>query len=459
MSRDWLARVPRFDPAFGRGYGEEVDWCQKTAALGGRHLYQAGLFVEHVGGQSFGSEEKAQAMRRGNALISGRYPDHDASVQRFIAADPLATPRLALGIALAGQRADPLPVFMAHSLGGGAEVALAAEIATLPAALVLRVGGPLRWQVELHMGASTLAGRTNDLDCLRHMLAPISRIRLIYSCGVGDPDPVALPDFLLSLRRPGANDTVEMRIHDYFPLSPSYTLLEDDAFCGVPDVRSTAQSHISRRSDGSPVPLSEWREAWGRLVKAADAVIVFSQASLDLVKQAYPDAPLRLRPHRMPLTVRAVQPGRAGRFGILGNLNAHKGALVLCEIARLNPTEQFFIIGQCDSAISLPRNVTIHGDYHPEDIADLAERYGICGWLMPAIWPETFSFATREALETGLPVAGFALGAQAEALDAAPNGRTVPLQPRASMAARLIAALREALPMPGENLPASRSRR
>ncbi len=47
LSPAFLARVPELDAAFGRGYGEETDWCQKTRALGGRHLGVANLFVEH----------------------------------------------------------------------------------------------------------------------------------------------------------------------------------------------------------------------------------------------------------------------------------------------------------------------------------------------------------------------------------------------------------------------------
>ena len=61
LSPRFLARLPGFDTAFGRGYGEEVDWCQKAVALGGRHLYLPQLFVEHRGGSSFGSAAKAQA--------------------------------------------------------------------------------------------------------------------------------------------------------------------------------------------------------------------------------------------------------------------------------------------------------------------------------------------------------------------------------------------------------------
>ena len=83
-----LSRLePQLDPAFGRGYGEEVDWCQKVLASGRRHLCLAGLFVEHRGG--------APSDRRQNRLVTAEWRDYlgalsrfDADVQRFIGDDP-----------------------------------------------------------------------------------------------------------------------------------------------------------------------------------------------------------------------------------------------------------------------------------------------------------------------------------------------------------------------------------
>lgn len=441
LSRDWLKRVPRFDPAFGRGYGEEVDWCQKTRALGARHLCQPRLFVEHVGGQSFGSAEKALRLRAANALIARRYSGYDADVQRFIAVDPLATPRLALAVALASQRAPRLSVFLAHSMGGGAETALMAEVAILEAAIILRVGGPHRWQVEVYVEGQCMIGQCDDLSLIRRLLAPAPALDLIYSCGVGDVDPVTLPDALLSLRRDGCGDQITMRIHDFFPLSPSYTLLEQNGFGGVPTDTCNDPAHKARRPDGSTVSLAQWRAAWGRLVDAAQDVTIFSRSSAELVKAAYPNARTRLCPHQLPIAVRPVNPGQGKCIGLLGNLNRQKGALILRQIAADHPQQAFVVIGHSDSAITLPRNVVLHGAYQPAEISDLAERYGVSRWLFPAIWPETFSFATREALATCLPVAGFALGAQGEALDAAPNGITVPLAPTDTAPARLFAAV------------------
>ncbi|GAB5447860.1 glycosyltransferase [Gymnodinialimonas sp.] len=441
IARPWLAKVPRLDPAFGRGYGEEVDWSQKAKALGARHLCQPRLFVEHVGGQSFGSDEKQRQMRESNALISKRYPVFDANVQRFIAEDPLATPRLALGVVLAARRTGRLPVYLAHTLGGGAEIALQMEIATQGAAVILRVGGPRRWQVDVQVDGQVTAGQTDDLFSVVQLLAPVPALDLIYSCGVGDPDPVALPEILRALRRDGADDTIALRLHDYYPVSPSYTLLEQGEFYGTPDADNSDPSHMATRPDGTTVSLKEWRAAWGTLIAAASEVTAFSQSSAALFTQAYPDAPVCVCPHQLPTPVRAALPTHAGCIGILGNINHQKGAWVLREIALKYPDQSFVLIGNADSTIPLPRNVTLHGAYLREEIADLAERFGVMGWLVPAIWPETFSFTTHEALETGLPVAGFALGAQGDALDAAPNGITVPLAPKDTCSTRLIEAL------------------
>lgn len=92
LNIDYLRRVPSLDAAFGRGYGEEVDWCQKIRALGGRNIGHGGLFVEHRGGTSFGSVEKLKLVQAHNAIISTRYPGYDAEVQNFIRYDPLRTP-------------------------------------------------------------------------------------------------------------------------------------------------------------------------------------------------------------------------------------------------------------------------------------------------------------------------------------------------------------------------------
>lgn len=457
MNARWLAREPRLDTAFGRGYGEEVDWCQKTRRAGARHVGLPTLFVEHRGGQSFGREAKAALVLKANAAIARRYPTYDLEVQSYIGRDPLRSPRLALAVALAGEMSlDALPLFLAHSMGGGADHALNAEIAARTAqgqyALVLRVGGPHRWQLEVHGPHGTLSGTTGRLDHVRRMLDPVPALRIVYSCGVGDRDPVTLPEALLSLDRPDRPTRIEARLHDYFPISPSYCLLNADGrYRGPVRADTTDPAHACPRPQGRVASLREWQAAWGRFLARCDEITVFSESSRWHLLETYPELHSRVayRPHAMIERIpRLHAPGHgasaAGTVAVLGNVNLQKGAGVLTaladRIAQRGTGPRLVLIGNIDTAFSLPPSVKLHGSYARSDIADLAERYGVTAWLVPSIWPETFSFVTHEALATGLPVYGFDIGAQGEALRRAPNGMAIPFDPDADHAAAILAA-------------------
>lgn len=478
LSRDFLARVPALDPVFGRGYGEEVDWCQKVRALGGRHLGTAALYVEHRGGTSFGSEEKLRLVAANNEIIASRYPAYDAEVQAFLREDPLLAPRLALALAWAGAWAergaeggDPgrsVPVYLAHTLGGGADKYLDARIAadlaaTGRPAVVLRVGGLWRWQIEVAGGWGRTRGATDDEALMLRLLAPLRQRHVVYSCGVGHDDPLALPGLLMRLAGKdgtGGKDgeaaiagSLEILFHDFYPLSPAYTLLDAD---GIYRGALTPES-MADRPPGSqslalprkpPVTLAMWREAWAPALAAAEALVVFSEDSRRQVLAACPGAEGRIRlvPHRLlepvPAVARPAPPPRV--IGVLGNIGPQKGAGVIVDLARRLSGRgdiRLALLGNLDPDYSLPRHVPVHGDYTIADIPALVARYGITDWLIPSIWPETFSFTTHEALATGLPVMVFDLGAQADAARAAPNGRVLPFGPAATLVEAVIAAV------------------
>lgn len=437
MNPAFLRRVPALDTAFGRGYGEEVDWCQKVRALGGRHLALPGLFVEHRGGESFGSEAKRALVAANNAVISERYPTYDDEVQSFIHSDPLVTPRLALAVAwIASRQTEAVPVYLAHSMGGGAEKylerRLKEDLASKGAAIVLRVGGLQRWQIEVHTPQGIVSGRTGSAEVMSRLLAPLPCRHLVYSCGVGDPDPVALPDALLSLHR-ADQDSLEILFHDFMPISPSYTLLNAAGRYEGPVLPgNTDPAHQTMRPDGELVSLDGWQAAWGRLMAAASEITVFSEDSKWQVENVYPSTSARIRvcPHRLLADVPRVEVADSERcvIGVLGNIGFQKGAALVRDLgvaAAGKADTELVVIGNVDPAYQPPETVRIHGDYQISDIGALVRRYGITCWLIPSIWPETFSFTTHEALATGMPVFCFDIGAQGEAVRKAANGHII----------------------------------
>src|SRR5690606_7061791 len=95
----WTA-VGAFDgDTFGRGYGEENDWCFRASALGWRHVLCDDAYVVHVGGMSFAGTGHRPGGGQMEKLLA-LHPDYDAVIADFIARDPIAPRRQAIAARL-----------------------------------------------------------------------------------------------------------------------------------------------------------------------------------------------------------------------------------------------------------------------------------------------------------------------------------------------------------------------
>jgi glycosyltransferase involved in cell wall biosynthesis len=181
---------------------------------------------------------------------------------------------------------------------------------------------------------------------------------------------------------------------------------------------------------------------------AADDIIVFSQDSRQLLLTAYPEvsASIRVQPHTLLASVpKVTRPTpKTPVIGILGDLAPQKGAGVAAGMSRHlqgGDRARLVLVGNIDPTYNLAEGTRLHGTYRLADIPKLIESYQITTWFIPSVWPETFSYTTHEALATGLPVVCFDLGAQAEAVRAAPNGRTIPFELAGNSAQAVVDAI------------------
>jgi GT2 family glycosyltransferase len=113
IRRPCLAEVGPFDEArFGRGYGEENDFCMRAASKGWRNVLAADVFVFHHGSVSFEGDRGARVEAATAALLEV-HPDYTERVQAFVARDPtrpfrdaIDRARVAYGAAEAGHVLD-----------------------------------------------------------------------------------------------------------------------------------------------------------------------------------------------------------------------------------------------------------------------------------------------------------------------------------------------------------------
>lgn len=98
------ARVGLFDPLFGRGYCEEVDWSRRAKALGYRNLLAPGTFVFHYGGASTRAAgllvgDGTTTVAAHERIIDFRHPGYREEVDSFERTAPLS------GLVARGSRA------------------------------------------------------------------------------------------------------------------------------------------------------------------------------------------------------------------------------------------------------------------------------------------------------------------------------------------------------------------
>ena len=100
------------------------------------------------------------------------------------------------------------------------------------------------------------------------------------------------------------------------------------------------------------------------------------------------------------------------------NITKIKGYSILEDLLNLsskNNNMHFYLIGDVlNSDIMSYSNITIHGKYEHADLIGIVEKYDIDIFIIPSIWPETFSYTTEEIILMQKPIICFNLGAQAE---------------------------------------------
>jgi GT2 family glycosyltransferase len=112
IRRTCLDEVGGFDvESFGRGYGEETDFCQRASARGWRHLLACNTFVYHVGEVSFGPNAP-ERLTSWNTLAT-RYPSLPGAMRSHLAGKPNEPAVFAATVALF--RLSPLPTVLVVS--------------------------------------------------------------------------------------------------------------------------------------------------------------------------------------------------------------------------------------------------------------------------------------------------------------------------------------------------------
>jgi len=425
IRRACLEAAGLFDEqAFGKGYGEENDFCMRAAALGWRHVLCGDCFVAHVGSVSFG-EERHLLQEAGRRTLLARYPDYEQQVAAFIAADPLHPLRKSVDMARLARGPRAVVLAVTHNRGGGVEKHLRDLAARYGDRIELLTLEPrddgwvsLFWN---RPGEGFVWGfREADAPGLLPWLlraCGVQRLHIHHLAGYG----AAFVQTLLDLGLP-----YDMTLHDYFYLCPQIHLNRADyTYCGEPDAAG-CDACLAQRPVAAAASIGAWRSRYSPLLLGAARVFAPSADALARYRRHFPACDVRLLPHdddrfgTAPVMPPALRPDEPLHIVILGALGFSKGFRVLRQAA-LRAAERalplrFTLVGYGDGLLpEYPLAPLLStGRYRDEALPGWLERLQPHLAWFPAQVPETYSYTLSAALRAGLPVMVSNLGALPE---------------------------------------------
>ena len=426
IRRDCLTEVGLFDvAAFGKGYGEENDFCMRAAAIGWKHVLACDTFVYHVGETSFGKNSNHRTT--GWEVLIKRHPDYPELVQQHIQADKAASARLAVAAALYKAASKPVILLITHALGGGTDRHVKDLIDESDQCANFILLEPTEIGIQLSVpqikGLSTIIFQPTEVLILVELLKSfgVSRCHIHHWIG-NEMDICKLID---SLGVP-----FDLTIHDYYSICPRINLVRptENDYCGEPGP-GECNTCITDLSTQGITDITEWRNRKLWMFNEAERVICPSEDSKRRIMLYYPHARLMVAPHQFveedlwSVKVPQLKKGERMRILILGVVAIHKGLENLIAAAEINSKlYEFIVIGYTDPPIPyrLRRIITVTGRYEENELNSLLSKADAHAVWFPNICPETYSYTLSSALKAKLPIIAPTLGAFPERLENRP---------------------------------------
>ena len=439
------------EESFGRGYGEEVDWCLRATRLGFRHLACDSVFVYHAGAASFGGA-RAEGLAESSRVLHARYPFFKPTLRSERARGPLRPVFMSLELGLHRRRLDrPHVMHILHNdpTGlGGTEHHLGALMASLSDRFDFSVLYPVDSGFALHTRWDTGEAEPWEADFLLPGAArrptrvedPVAAAAVELAIDLFDVDVVHIQNLIGHSLAPlavleGFDGTVVCSVRDLFLACPSHSLLYmGREGCGIPEDLDVCAACIEKTVKGASLAtLEAHRETVRGHLDAVDHWVFASTSSYDYFTRVYDVADERVEviPHgalvAIPSRREAITPVSGGplRVAFVGVGWRKKGLDAVNAVAEsVDPSQvEFHHFGRLRDEAS--HRLHLHGPYDNDRLAELLDEVGIDIVLLPGPYAETFGHVMTEALLAGRPVVGAKYGALGERIRAAGVGWTI----------------------------------
>ena len=452
VTRAALDRCGIFDEeAFGRGYGEEVDFCLRASRQGYRHIVEDSTYVHHHGGASF-ADTRNEQMAAASRLLHDRYRFFRPALIDQKTHDPLAVSFASLELGLSARDASrPHVLQLLHSPPGalgGTEKHVAALLGSLfdefdfsvlhpvESGFVLRTmwrrpdGTTAELEFLLPGGARSVTKSYDEAAAAAVQMAldwfDFDAVHIQNLIGYSLAPLDVLADF------PGP---VVCSVRDLFLACPNHSLLYlDRQACGIPDDLSYCAQCLPATKHLGVDELIEFRQRLTGAIDTVDTWVFATQSAADYLLRVYDIDPDRIQiiTHGAVIPTVRHQPVDEDlvlheplRVAFVGRGWSKKGLDTVNHLAdQLADTPiEIHHFGELVEPAST--EVRVHGTYDNQFLPDLLRLAGIHIVLLPGHYAETFGHVMTESLIAGIPLIGATYGALGERIRTHGAGWTI----------------------------------
>lgn len=416
------------EKSFGRGYGEENDFCVRLAKRGYRNVLCSNLFVYHSGGVSFGAEKKA-LMSNASAIIDKLHPDYHESVFQHVSLNPAKPYRFQALLSLIGKSKKPTVLMILHGFGGGTEKYVADLVAHHSQRinfLCLKPSGvdSVRLDFPAWAGDYSYEFQLKDHGRLLKTILNAVDINFIHINHIKGIEGLTF-ELIEELSAPYI-----VTLHDYFFISENPTLTDEAGFFDIDYVETNFLSDTGLTED-----LSRRKAGMSSVLNGAIKVLAPSSQLFGIYSRWFPGIRLQLSEHidselagkYPPVKVRSRSVGSVVKIVVIGALGKEKGADILEQVAisALNHgfKLEFHLLGYAYR--DLHRSVITHGQYQEQELQGLIEGLAPAFIWFPGLCAESYSYTLSVILEMGLPAMVPEIGALHSRTSGRPATRSV----------------------------------
>ncbi|MFN3926863.1 MAG: glycosyltransferase [Pseudanabaenaceae cyanobacterium] len=458
IKRSALIKIGYFDEHhFGKGYGEENDFCCRALKAGFSNILDDATFIYHHGSKSFG-QEKESLIRKNIETIDKLHPHYLPSVQEFIQTNPLKNiqDNIKTHIVLNTIRHLSPILFITHNDPfesiGGTEIhckVLIDNVSQKRPVYCMHYNKEdkcinlsvkyseyfFKYSFPCECNLQNIMYWDDSLYYLLSSLVSIVRPTLIHIHHL-----LHLPISVISSVIDTNNIPYIFSVHDYYAICPSYNLIDytgkfcfdhkNDAYCQICINSLFEQGHLLRHY---------WYNLFSRLLKNATKIVFPSETALHYISNEYRDIDIASKaivikhgvwhfsvrekhPEIFSQNSLGLDPPAEFNIAFIGNINYPKGSYQIPEIIsyfrgnRPRPVK-FFLVGNTDNKLLLTlgeNRIKVTGSYKVQDLPKILHQLNIHLAIFPTVWAETFCLVAEEVVSCGIPIITTPVSAVAE---------------------------------------------